>query len=165
MNNKLLKATALALVLVGSLQGMVWASAGNQPGYSLYPDRMASGKMDLTVTSAEITEAKPEMESVQKHAGGCDDCDPIRDRDRDGICDCDDCDPIRDRDRDRDGTCDCDVCDPIRDRDRDGICDGDVCEPIRDRDRDGTCDGDDCEPIRGQDRDRDGGGQGGGGHH
>jgi len=85
MNNKLLKATALALVLVfGSLQGMVWASAGNQPGYSLYPAGMAIGKMDLTVTIAEITGAKPEMEFVQKQAGGCDDCDPIRDRDRDG---------------------------------------------------------------------------------
>ena len=161
MNNKLLKATVLALVLVGSLQGMVWASADNQPGSFLYPVGMAIGKMDLPVTSAEITEAKPEMESVQKQADGCGDCDLIRDRDRDGTCDGDVCEPIRDRDR----ICDGDVCDPIRDRDRDGTCDGDDCEPAGDQDRDSTCDGDDCDPIRDQGRDRDGGGQGGGGHH
>ena len=170
MNNKLLKATVLALVLVfGSLQGMVWASAGSQPDSFLYPVGMAIGKMGLTTTVAEITEVKLKVELAQKQADGCGDCDlirdrdgtcdgdvcdPIRDRDRDGICDGDDCEPIRDRDRD--GICDGDVCDPIRDRDRDGICDGDVCEPIRDRDRDGTCDGDDCEPAGDQDRDRDG---------
>jgi hypothetical protein len=162
MNNKLLKVAALALVLVlGSMGKMVGASAGSQPGSSLYPVGMAVGKMGLTMTAGEVTETKPQTELAQKQA---DEMQQLANDGRDDACLGGNCALAKDRDRDR--TCDSDDCDPARDRDRDRTCDSDDCALARDRDRDRTYDSGDCSPAR--DRDRDGGhpdDQGGGGRH
>ena len=126
--NKLLKATALALVLAfGSIGGMVWASAGSQPGSPLYPVRMAVENM----TADKVTETKPQIEFAQEQA---DEMQRLADDGQDYDCPGDDCD--RDRDRDRDGTCDGDDYDPARDRnrDRDGSCEGGDGEQAQARD-------------------------------
>ena len=160
MNNKLVKVAAVALVLVlASMGEMVGASAGSQPGSSLYPVGMAVGKMGQTMTAGEVTETKPQTELARKQA---DEMQQLADDGRDDACLDGNCALVKDRDRDR--TCDSDDCALAKDRDRDRTCDSDDCSPARDRDR--TCDGDDCALAR--DRDRDGGhpgDQGGGGRH
>ena len=162
MNNKLVKVAAVALVLVlASMGEMVGASAGSQPGSSLYPVGMAVGKMGQTMTAGEVTETKPQTELARKQA---DEMQQLADDGRDDACLDGNCALVKDRDRDR--TCDSDDCALARDRDRDRTCDSDDCSPARDRDRDRTCDSDDCSPAR--DRDRDGGhpdDQGGGSRH
>jgi uncharacterized membrane protein YgcG len=168
MNNKLLKVGVLALVLVfGSMGGIVWASAGSQPGSFLHPVTMAVGKMGLTMTVDEVTETRSQMEFAQEQA---DEMQQLADDGRDDACPGGNCALARDRDRTRD----CDDCDLAGDRDR--TCDGDDCDLARDRDRDQdrTCDCsgcdcicgcDGCDPARDCDRDGDGGsGQSGGGH-
>ena len=85
--SKLLKVTALTLVLVFVSMGVALASS--QPDSHLHPVRMTVEKMGPTMTA---------------------DYSPISDRDGNGKGDCDrirdcdsDCDPDRDQDRVRDG--------------------------------------------------------------
>ena len=119
----LLKATALALVLAfGSIGGIVWASAGSQPGSPLYPVRMTIEKMGLTTTADEVTETQPQMEFAQEQA---EEMQQPADNDQDDTCPNGNCDAVRDRDRERDGTCEGGNCGGDQGGDHDGDQGGD----------------------------------------
>ena len=137
MNNKLLKAAALTLVLVcGSMGGVAWAAAGSQPGSPLYPVRMTVEQMGLTIDTNEVTEAEPQMEFAREQVN---EMRQLADDGQDGACP--NCDPVRDRD---DG-CSGGDCDPVNDRDRDGVCDdGDCGDDRADGGHEGDCPDGNC---------------------